>query len=54
MLSLHSRARIQADDVLDAMAAFLVARADEAEVLRMQGVPALDEEGLRMEMLYIA
>lgn len=47
------RAVVQADDVLDALVASLVAAADPAGRARLAGSPGADQEGLPMEMLFV-
>jgi predicted RNase H-like nuclease len=47
------RADVRADDVLDATAAYLTARATSAELFSLHGEPTLDQKGLPMEMVYI-
>jgi hypothetical protein len=53
VLAERRRAQVKADDVLDALAAYLVAAADPAAVLRLRGEPSDDPQSLPMEMLYI-
>ena len=53
VLDKRSRAEVRADDVLDALAAYVTAAADPAVLLRLQGEPSHDLEQLPMEMLYI-
>lgn len=47
------RSTVKADDVLDALVAYLVAAADPEMVRRLAGIPSVDREGLSMEMLYV-
>lgn len=53
VLDERRRAQVKVDDVLDALAAYLVAAADPAAVLRLRGAPSADLEGLPMEMRYV-
>jgi predicted RNase H-like nuclease len=46
------RSELQADDVLDALVAFLTSRSARGEIQRLQGNPAHDLHGLPMEMLH--
>ncbi|WP_425259827.1 DUF429 domain-containing protein [Rubrivivax sp. RP6-9] len=48
------RSQVKADDVLDALAGYLTARADDTALCALRGEPSHDLEGLPMEMLYIA
>lgn len=48
------RSQVKADDVLDALAGYLTARADDAALCVLRGDPRHDQEGLPMEMLYVA
>ncbi|NKI93493.1 DUF429 domain-containing protein [Rhizobacter sp. SG703] len=47
------RTLVKADDVLDALVAYVTAAEDPANVRSLRGEPQVDEEGLPMEMLYI-
>lgn len=49
-----TRSQVKADDVLDALAGYLTARADDTAPCALRGEPSHDLEGLPMEMLYIA
>lgn len=49
-----TRSQVKADDVLDALAGYLTARADDTALCALRGEPSHDLEGLPMEMLYIA
>jgi predicted RNase H-like nuclease len=51
-LSQSRRADVQADDVLDAIAAFVTAEAPDARLARLTGEPCRDQQGLPMEMVY--
>ena len=51
-MSKQLRRDLKADDVLDALAAFVVARAMPNQTETLQGSPSTDEKGLPMEMLY--
>lgn len=53
VLDERRRTQVKADDVLDALAAYLIAAAEPAAVLRLRGDPSVDLEGLPMEMSYI-
>lgn len=48
------RMDLQADDLLDALVGFVVARTMPDEIERLHGEPAFDEHGLPMEMVYRA
>ncbi len=54
VLAETSRSQVKADDVLDALAAYLTARDDDAALRALLGEPSHDQKGLPMEMLYIA
>ena len=47
------RMHVAADDFLDALAAFITAEAQIGSLSRLSGKPAIDREGLPMEMLYL-
>jgi predicted RNase H-like nuclease len=53
VLSATPRARVQADDVLDGLAALLTAEADDRNLARLIGTPATDQRGLVMEMVHL-
>lgn len=53
VLRQERRSTVKADDVLDALVAYLVAAADPEMVRRLAGTPEVDQEGLAMEMLYV-
>ena len=46
------RATVQADDVLDAVVAFVVATAKPGDQTTLPEKPSVDQQGLRMEMVY--
>ena len=46
------RRDVQADDVLDALVAYVIARSGLGALKRLSGSPPSDEHGLPMEMLY--
>ena len=48
------RKDVRADDIVDALAAFVTAEARGGTLQRLVGQPAHDQKGLPMEMLYIA
>jgi predicted RNase H-like nuclease len=48
------RSEVGADDVLDALAAFVTAETDPDGVARLVGDPPFDEKGLPMEMVHVA
>lgn len=54
VLSETPRPQVKADDVLDALASYLTARADDSALRALRGEPSHDREDLPMEMLYIA
>lgn len=54
VLKKHPRGHVKADDVLDALASYLTAGSDPTALRVLRGDPARDQEGLPMEMLYIA
>jgi predicted RNase H-like nuclease len=47
------RTHVKADDVLDALVAYVTAAEDPVRVSSLRGVPQFDQEGLPMEMLYV-
>jgi predicted RNase H-like nuclease len=47
------RRNVSADDVLDALAAFVTSSASNSQLASLRDVPASDERGLPMEMLYV-
>ncbi len=51
-LSQTRRTDVQADDVLDAMVAFITAEAQVGRLTCLTGEPSRDQRGLPMEMLY--
>jgi predicted RNase H-like nuclease len=53
VLAEEPRRKISADDVLDALAAFVTSSASNSQLASVRGVPASDERGLPMEMLYV-
>jgi predicted RNase H-like nuclease len=53
VLAEEPRRKVSADDVLDALAAFVTSSASNSLLASLRGVPASDERGLPMEMLYI-
>lgn len=52
-LSAHPRTKVQADDVLDALAAYVTAQAPLDKLRALRGNPERDQENLPMEMLYV-
>jgi predicted RNase H-like nuclease len=48
------RSHVKADDVLDALVAYVTASAAPAALTSLRGVPLRDEVGLPMEMLYLS
>jgi predicted RNase H-like nuclease len=53
VLAEEPRRKVSADDVLDALAAFVTSSAANSRLASLRGVPASDERGLPMEMLYV-
>lgn len=53
VLSKTLRKDVQADDVLDAVVAFVTAEARDGELDSLVGVPSHDPAGLPIEMLYL-
>lgn len=53
VLAEQRRKDVQADDVLDALVAFVTAREGVAKLRREHGIPPNDALGLPMEMLYL-
>jgi predicted RNase H-like nuclease len=52
-LAEQRRRNLQADDLLDALVGFVVARASAGDIERLHGNPVCDERGLPMEMVYL-
>lgn len=52
-LSAHPRAKVQADDVLDALAAYVTPQAPLDKLRALRGHPEREQENLPMEMLYL-
>ena len=52
VLRKHRRRIIMADDVLDALVAFVTAQAESLDTQRLVGEPALDQRGLPMHMMF--
>jgi len=48
------RADVKADDVVDALVAFLTAEVPDKRLARLVGDPAADQCSLPMEMMYVA
>ena len=53
VLAEEPRRKVSADDVLDALVAFVTSSASNSQLASVRGVPASDERGLPMEMLYV-
>ncbi|HTS10413.1 MAG TPA: DUF429 domain-containing protein [Candidatus Eisenbacteria bacterium] len=53
ILAERPRKQVKADDVLDALAAFVTAEARVGRLMRLVGEPSNDQAGLPMEMLYV-
>jgi predicted RNase H-like nuclease len=53
VLTEEPRRKVSADDILDALAAFVTCSASNLQLASLRGVPASDERGLPMEMLYV-
>lgn len=54
VLAEEPRTKVSAADVLDALAAFVTSSASDSQLASLRGVPASDERGLPMEMLYVS
>lgn len=50
----YRRSEVQADDVLDALVALVIARTDSATLQSLPEQPELDQQGLPMRMMYRA
>ncbi len=48
------RKDVRADDIVDALEAFVTAETRSGTLQRLVGEPSFDQKGLPMEMLYIA
>jgi predicted RNase H-like nuclease len=53
VLAEEPRRNVSADDVLDALVAFVTSSASNSQLASVRGVPGSDERGLPMEMLYV-
>lgn len=53
VLAKERRKDVTADDVLDAIVAFVTSRTPKSRLRSLRGTPANDETGLPMEMLYV-
>jgi predicted RNase H-like nuclease len=53
VLAQEPRSKVSADDVLDALVAFVTSSAPDSQVASIRGDPANDEWGLPMEMVYV-
>jgi predicted RNase H-like nuclease len=53
VLAEEPRTKVSADDLLDALAAFVTCSASNSQLASVRGVPASDERGLPMEMVYV-
>jgi predicted RNase H-like nuclease len=53
VLNRELRRNVSEDDVLDALVAFVTSRAPKSKLKSLRGLPASDEKGLPMEMVYV-
>jgi len=52
IMQAHPRSAVALDDVLDALVLFITACAPSSELGQLAGTPAMDEQGVRMELIF--
>jgi predicted RNase H-like nuclease len=53
ILDRELRRNVRADDILDALVAFVTSCASKSQLRSLRGLPASDEKGLPMEIVYV-
>jgi predicted RNase H-like nuclease len=53
ILDRELRRNVRADDILDALVAFVTSCASKSQLQNLRGLPASDEKGLPMEIVYV-